>query len=571
MKNYRFIWAFVCTIAVILSAGQAFAATPANDSCANATPIENVTNQAFDTTGATHDGSESYSRGNNIWYCYTATCTGSVTVNITANVPHWDTMLAVYDGCQCPATAARRGDKYNDDYIYNTWVSQVTFDATCGNQYLIEVGHFDLNTSGTGKITITCSGTPCGASNDNCANAIEVSNVVDKAFDTTSATFDGPGSCNIHHSPNIWYKYTATCSGQAVISICGNFDTLLAVYSGTSCSNLALLGCNDYPASSPNCNSPYIYHSELTLNTTAGINYWIEVSGFKQTDKGQGILNITCNGQAEQASDLGDAPDSTNHSSTLMRTYDHLATAHFPTVYEGNAIKGPIHFQPKEVAYLGSVVTYEDEADQGYDEDGINNIIPSQLNVNADRDGGDDGVIMTLDPFLGNTLGMNHCQLAAFDYKVNVIDPNVDMYVNVWFDWNRDGDWEDSGLTDINLNCTSCNTGGIVKEWAVQNQLLYGLKKGLNTITTPGFLAWHPATGDQKVWMRITLSDQPWKGGSGAAGSGPAAGYEYGETEDYYFTPKTTCTACEDLNRDGTVDELDLFTYMLDWLNSCVD
>jgi len=104
---------------------------------------------------------------------------------------------------------------------------------------------------------------------------------------------------------------------------------------------------------------------------------------------------------------------------------------------------------------------------------------------------------------------MNHCKLTAFNYVVNVIDPNAEMWVNVWIDWNRDGDWSDSGKTDINLNCSSCNTGGIVNEWAVQNQLLYNLPAGLNTITTPGFLAWNPATGDKKVWMRITISDQP--------------------------------------------------------------
>ena len=91
----------------------------------------------------------------------------------------------------------------------------------------------------------------------------------------------------------------------------------------------------------------------------------------------------------------------------------------------------------------------------------------------------------------------------------------------------------------------------------------------MNTITTPGFIAWYPVTGDQKIWMRITLSESPWKGGSGSAGSGPLNGYNYGETEDYYFTPIPSCTICEDLNRDGTVDKLDLFDYMYEWLNNC--
>ena len=71
--------------------------------------------------------------------------------------------------------------------------------------------------------------------------------------------------------------------------------------------------------------------------------------------------------------------------------------------------------------------------------------------------------------------------------------------------------------------------------------------------------------------MRITISDQPWKGGTGAGGSGPANGYDYGETEDYYFTPNESCSICEDWNGDGSIDEYDLFTYISMWLDSCSD
>ncbi len=415
------------------------------------------------------------------------------------------------------------------------------------------------------SIEIGSSGTPA---NDNCSNAAFVGNVTNLAFSTVGATHDGIGACMT--SPNIWYKYTATCTGSATFSLCGSsFDTIMAVYSGTSCTNLTIppLGCND----DADCGQ----QSKLTINVTSGKTYWVEVGGFDNVT-GAGKLTISCGGQVQTASDLGDAPDNTNHfPSSNMRTYDHQAPAKFPTVYQGNVIVGPIHLNPKTVAYIGETVTYEDEADQGYDQDATNNLIPSQLNVNADKDGGDDGVVMHSDPFLGKTFGMTHCQLSSFDYKVNVIDPNVDMYVNVWFDWNRDGDWNDSGLTDAQLNCSSCDTSGIVNEWAVQNVLLFDLNAGINTLTTPGFLAWYPASGDKKIWMRITLSDQPFKGGTGAAGSGPANGYDYGETEDYYFTPSEDCSDCIDWDRNGTLDENDLYTYMINymwnWLNNCAN
>ena len=42
-----------------------------------------------------------------------------------------------------------------------------------------------------------------GLLNDHCVNAIPIGNVTNLAFDTTSATFDGPGHCKT--APNIWY------------------------------------------------------------------------------------------------------------------------------------------------------------------------------------------------------------------------------------------------------------------------------------------------------------------------------------------------------------------------------
>ena len=78
--------------------------------------------------------------------------------------------------------------------------------------------------------------------------------------------------------------------------------------------------------------------------------------------------------------------------------------------------------------------------------------------------------------------------------------------------------------------------------------------------------------------MRITISGQPWKGGEnplalGNGGSGPAAGYVIGETEDYLFKPELgdgPCTLCQDLNGDGRIDLNDLWLVMDLWLVQCL-
>jgi hypothetical protein len=252
-------------------------------------------------------------------------------------------------------------------------------------------------------------------------------------------------------------------------------------------------------------------------------------------------LAFVINGKAEEPPqhDLGDAPDSTNSFGTPppllpMTAYPKGGPmgiqANYPTVFViGSPPFGPIHMQPLALAHLGQAVTLENEADIGPDQDGMNNIIPPQNS--PDLDGKDDGVIFPL--------VLPRCEWTTFDFWVTIapfMPPVPDLYVNVWFDWNRDGDWDDT------MQCPGATAPTPAPEWAVRNQLLPALPPGLHKIPTSRFLPWHPATGDMlPIWMRITLSEQKWSPTSGVlgdGGSGPANGYMYGETEDYYFVPE---------------------------------
>lgn len=202
--------------------------------------------------------------------------------------------------------------------------------------------------------------------------------------------------------------------------------------------------------------------------------------------------------------------------------------AHYPTVYrQGAGPQGPRHHDPQNGIYLGRTVTRENEADVGVDQDPNNNI--DWLSVSPDQDGGDDGVLLPLQ--------LPNCGLTTLQYTVTAVDPpHQYMYVNIWFDFNRDGDWDDT---------LTCPDGSTVSEWAVRNDEQYFFEAGTSTLTTPSFKCWHPspeAEHDQ-LWMRITLSEkQPPSGATngtiGYGGAGPAGGYEYGETEDYLINPQ---------------------------------
>ena len=259
-----------------------------------------------------------------------------------------------------------------------------------------------------------------------------------------------------------------------------------------------------------------------------GWREWIDPFTMESLD-----LAFVITGKEEVAAhELGDAPDSSNSFLLTPMAYPKGGPAgvqaNYPTVFvAGSPPHGPIHLQPKAAAWLGPAVTLENEADIGPDEDAVNNIDPP--NDTPDQDQADDGVQVPL--------VLPHCQQTTFDYGVQIAPgaPHLDLYVNVWFDFNRDGDWDDAP------QCPSPVAVIVADEWAVQNQKLSGLAPGYYVFSTPLFRCWHPiSTEPQPIWMRITLSEQEWSpvaGTVGYGGSGPANGYLYGETEDYYFVP----------------------------------
>jgi hypothetical protein len=528
-----------------------------NDDCDNAKLIGDVTDLPFDTTSATQDGPHHCLYSPNLWYCYTAPCTGDITVSLAGSSSSFDTMLAVYDGCDCES-AEDNLIECDDDSAGNLHSEIVIFDAIAGNQYLIEVGGYGTET-GLGLLSVSCDGVmPDPPSKDDCEHAKTIGDVKNLPFDTTGATFDGSGICMT--SPNIWYCYIATCTGDVTVSLAGSsFDTMLAVYDGCECYPILddLIECNDDAGSG--------YQSAVTFAAVAGNQYLIEVGGYG-SEAGVGLLTVSCLGIVLPGkTDLGDASDSTNNFGVRMSAYPAGHTglpysiwANFPTVYDdgsGAGPYGPIHLNEKMVAYLGKTITREIEADTGPDEDTRNNIRPAN-GSSANLDGGDDGI--------KTPLSLPNCCWTTLDYEVTVVDPNVDLWVNIWLDWSRDGDWDDV------VDCPE----GPAPEWAVQNQFLFNLPIGLNTITSTAFRPWHPEGGPEKIWLRITLSEQPWKTGSnpgevGNAGSGPEAKYEIGETEDYYGLPNITCSTCKDHDGDGVIDMDDLVFYTADWLEDC--
>jgi hypothetical protein len=169
---------------------------PANDNCADATPVGDVSNLAFSTSGATFDGPGLCQTAPNVWYCYTATCDGNGYVSVCGS--SYDTKIAAYDGCTCPPTTMLA---CNDDACGGTLQSEISFPVVMGQQYLIEVGGYGTST-GDGVMSISCSQP---LPNDDCTGAPVFSTFPQTVSGTTiGAGIDCPGVLDWNA---VWYAF----------------------------------------------------------------------------------------------------------------------------------------------------------------------------------------------------------------------------------------------------------------------------------------------------------------------------------------------------------------------------
>ena len=154
----------------------------------------------------------------------------------------------------------------------------IMIDTWPGGKGPTSIPDFDLAIT-TGTLVI----------NDDCADAIDIGEVNDLFYSTTNATDDGPLTCV--DGANIWYNYTASFTGFAVISLCGSFyDTQLAVYTGDGCpvDPADMIACND-----DFCGYEYLQSQVIVWVEQGKMSYVykIEIGGFSG-DTGDGYLSI---------------------------------------------------------------------------------------------------------------------------------------------------------------------------------------------------------------------------------------------------------------------------------------
>lgn len=274
---------------------------PANDDCANATPVADGT-YPFSNVGATTDGPldticnfgfiDGGAVNSDIWYQYVAPYDGRVTVSLCGSA--YDTKLAIYArGCPSLANEAIACDEDNCDPGLQ---SLLTFSAEANETYLIRIGGFNGET-GSGTMTITSLEAPA---NDRCENAMLIECGSTTTVDNTSATESGddaPFSCFTGGANTgagtLWFKFVAVHASMQVTTCLstGTDDTLMAVYTG-QCPFLTRneLGCGEDECGTTNGRLTTMCLGGLELGRT----YYIQLATFDDASRGSMTLQLSC-------------------------------------------------------------------------------------------------------------------------------------------------------------------------------------------------------------------------------------------------------------------------------------
>jgi hypothetical protein len=179
----------------------------------------------------------------------------------------------------------------NGDNITATFTSSATAASPAGT-YPIVPGLNDPNNRLGNYIVTTNNGTlTVNAANDLFVNRKTISGVSNTLFSSNANATKEPGEPN--HAGNsgghsLWWTWTAPAQGNATLNTIGSsFDTLLAVYTGTSVSNLVPVASDEGSGGNHN--------SLLTFLAAAGATYQIAVDGFNDgTNAASGgiVLNL---------------------------------------------------------------------------------------------------------------------------------------------------------------------------------------------------------------------------------------------------------------------------------------
>ncbi|MGH9849095.1 MAG: MSCRAMM family protein, partial [Blastocatellia bacterium] len=247
-----------------------FASRPANDNFSNAQLISgssgSVTgSNALATEQAGEPNHAGFAAGASVWYRWTAPASGPFIFSTAGS--DFKTVLAVYTGGSVTALTLAQADISSGP----EGSSLVTFNAVGGKTYRIAVDGLSGLSRFTGSLRLNWSPTPA---NDRFANAQPIGGrggTIEGSTVGASKEDGEPFHAGDEGGASVWYRWIAPAAGPVSFVTTGSdFNTLLAVYTGSAINRLATVARNDDRMG---------IESGVTFHATAGVIYRIAVDG----------------------------------------------------------------------------------------------------------------------------------------------------------------------------------------------------------------------------------------------------------------------------------------------------
>lgn len=252
---------------------------PANDDFADAQvlganlPIS-LTTTNVDATAEPLEHPHAFSDGrNSVWFRWTAPTSGPVEVDSCAS--DFRSGVAVYNGSSLANLihVASESTSLSSRRVYECFedgrVGRHVFPALAGETYWIAVAG-DSGDFGTIHLSIT---RPPANDDIQHAQVLDVSLPARVTGTNVEATRERgePVIAGDTGGSSVWYRFTPPRAGTYVVDTCDSgFDTLLAVYTGTSVNHLSPVAANDDACGQ---------QSRVRITATAGTTYWVAVEG----------------------------------------------------------------------------------------------------------------------------------------------------------------------------------------------------------------------------------------------------------------------------------------------------
>jgi len=267
-------------IAILFAAAwpESALAAPANDDFADARPLtsEMTGSMTGSSVGATKEIGEPDHAGNpgghSVWYSWIAPSSGNVAFSTEGSA--FDTLLAVYTGAAVNSLTPIAAND-DDPIAFTAGWSTVSFAVSNGVTYMVAVDGFSGK---QGFLALLWHRAPA---NDNFADAqVLASTTSGQATGTALGATLEPGEplpFDVESGATIWYSWTAPADGTYKFDTVGSrFDTVLAVYEGSTLDALAKVGLNDDDPDRGCCSSWV-----PIKNAPSGTTYSIAISPFE--------------------------------------------------------------------------------------------------------------------------------------------------------------------------------------------------------------------------------------------------------------------------------------------------